>query len=1183
MEGGEQMEKRDAVKKTTPLHLFAQGVIPAFLVIIAVLTILDIRVIFEPPLLLFILNTLFISVISFAVAYISARNYLKSGSPSFLLLGCGVLTFGVGNLVAGWLIGPPGGPNAAVTIHNIGALSGSVFHVVSAAFAGVTSEKVSNHRKSKGILAYLGVLVFTALLTITSIRGAIPPFFIQELGPTLLRQVVLGTAVALFGISSLLFMRLYSKSKEAFQYWYSLALALIAVGLSAVFLQKAVGSPIGWAGRSAQYLGGVYFLFAVLITYMEGRLRISEEKLRSVLASSPDAITVTDLNGDILECSQSALDIHGCSSKDEMLGKNALEFIAKKDHERAMESLKKTLEQGSVKDIEYTFLTKDGWEFPVELSTSVIKDSYSNPTGFVVIARDITERKRAEAEREAAHELLQATIDGVNEPIMLIGTDYQVKLMNQAVRDNYPVGKGTGSLYCYQVFHHRGTPCSGAEHPCPLEQVRESLRPVTVVHEHVRLDREKHLVEISVSPLLEEDGTLTGIVESAHDITERVQAEETLRKSQQLLEKTFASLDEAVFVVDPTTRSIIACNSAAERTFGYDEKEMIGKNTEFLHVDRTMYERFGQELFPVLDADGVFRTGFQMRRKDGSIFFTEHTVTEILDDSGHRTGVVSVVRDITERKRVEEALRESEERYRSLFSGVPVGLYRTTPGGQIMDANPALVQMLGYPDLDSLLEVNATDPYVNAEDRRRWQALMEREGMVPGFEAQLRRRDGTIICGRDSARAIRDGEGRVLYYQGAVEDITERKRAEEALYQRADDLAALYEISQVFLGHLDTEVIIEGMCRLAVERFGLKMAWVGLVVEGSFDVRPAFAYGFEEGYLDSIRVTWDDSPAGRGPTGTAIRTGQATAMNHIESDSTYAPWREAAQARGYRSSAALPLCHGEQILGALNVYSAELAYFTDERMQVLQSFANQVAVAIQRARLFEQVRAGREWLQKLSRQLLEVQEAERRHIARELHDEVGQALTGLKLLLDMGTRLPADKVSASLGEAQAMVNELMALVRDLSLDLRPAMLDDLGLLPALLWHFDRYTAQTNVRVTFKHTGLERRRFAPEVETAAYRIVQEALTNVARHAGVGEVTVRLWADQDMLGVQIEDWGTGFNPEAALAAGDTTGLAGMRERAMLLGGQLTVESAPGAGTRVTAEFPLGHPVEEGEKGR
>jgi signal transduction histidine kinase len=134
------------------------------------------------------------------------------------------------------------------------------------------------------------------------------------------------------------------------------------------------------------------------------------------------------------------------------------------------------------------------------------------------------------------------------------------------------------------------------------------------------------------------------------------------------------------------------------------------------------------------------------------------------------------------------------------------------------------------------------------------------------------------------------------------------------------------------------------------------------------------------------------------------------------------------------------------------------------------------------------------------------------------------------------------------------------------------MLDDLGLLPALLWYFERYTSRTDVQVAFKHTGLERRRFAPEVETAAYRIVQEALTNVARHAGVSEVTVRIWADQDTLGAQIEDHGVGFDPEVALDGGTTGGLSGMHERAVLLESQLTIESAPGAGTRLTAEFLL-----------
>jgi signal transduction histidine kinase len=131
------------------------------------------------------------------------------------------------------------------------------------------------------------------------------------------------------------------------------------------------------------------------------------------------------------------------------------------------------------------------------------------------------------------------------------------------------------------------------------------------------------------------------------------------------------------------------------------------------------------------------------------------------------------------------------------------------------------------------------------------------------------------------------------------------------------------------------------------------------------------------------------------------------------------------------------------------------------------------------------------------------------------------------------------------------------------------MLDDLGLLPALLWLVERYTAQTGVRVSFERGPLPER-FDPAVETAAYRIVQEALTNVARHAGVREAVVRLWADADWLGLQVEDRGAGFDPRAV--AGPSAGLSGMRERAQLLGGHLEVESAPGQGTRVTAGLPL-----------
>jgi signal transduction histidine kinase len=219
----------------------------------------------------------------------------------------------------------------------------------------------------------------------------------------------------------------------------------------------------------------------------------------------------------------------------------------------------------------------------------------------------------------------------------------------------------------------------------------------------------------------------------------------------------------------------------------------------------------------------------------------------------------------------------------------------------------------------------------------------------------------------------------------------------------------------------------------------------------------------------------------------------------------------------------------------------------------------------------QKLQESAERLQVLSRRLLEVQEVERRHLARELHDEVGQLLTGLRLLLKPPGDLPAEAMKKGLEQARGIVDELLDRVRGLSFDLRPAALDELGLVPALLALCERYTEQTAVRVNFKHNGLEGR-FAPEVETTGYRIVQEALTNVARHAGVNAATVRLWSTGEALGLQIGDQGRGFDAGVVLATMRSRGLAGMQERVRLLGGELAIESRPGAGTQITAELPI-----------
>lgn len=221
-------------------------------------------------------------------------------------------------------------------------------------------------------------------------------------------------------------------------------------------------------------------------------------------------------------------------------------------------------------------------------------------------------------------------------------------------------------------------------------------------------------------------------------------------------------------------------------------------------------------------------------------------------------------------------------------------------------------------------------------------------------------------------------------------------------------------------------------------------------------------------------------------------------------------------------------------------------------------------------------------LQTLSYRLVDIQESERRMIALELHDEIGQLLTGLKLQLDTIAKNGAALTPHYLTRARELTDELIQKVRNLSLDLRPTMLDDLGLLPALLWHIDRFTALTGVEVDFSQNGVSDRRFAPELESTVYRIVQEALTNVARHSGVQQVSLRATYRENTLTIQVEDRGSGFSLDPALDSNQTRGLRGMQERVALVGGSLTIDSVPGWGTSILVEFPAKSlPEEEGRE--
>jgi signal transduction histidine kinase len=234
---------------------------------------------------------------------------------------------------------------------------------------------------------------------------------------------------------------------------------------------------------------------------------------------------------------------------------------------------------------------------------------------------------------------------------------------------------------------------------------------------------------------------------------------------------------------------------------------------------------------------------------------------------------------------------------------------------------------------------------------------------------------------------------------------------------------------------------------------------------------------------------------------------------------------------------------------------------------------------VERDQLFEAISLQREQLRALNQKLTAVQEAERRQLARELHDEMGQALTAISINLAAITQdLPAScapGLHERLNESKMLADQTLEQIRELSANLRPAMLDDLGLEPTLRWYIKRYAQRTNLDLKLEVNGLQER-LPADVETALYRIFQEALTNVSRHAHASAVQLYLQRKGPAIVARIEDNGDGFDAAQVLnhkLPPHGTGLLGMQERVALLGGTLTLATEPGQGTQLTLQIPLG----------
>lgn len=990
----------------------------------------------------------------------------------------------------------------------------------------------------------------------------------------------------------------------------------------------------------------------------EQALRENQAKLAAALANMADSVIITDAEGRFVEFNDAFVRFYRFKSREECV-RNFDEFSSMFDAfmangepaPREMYAIPRALRGETAANVEYALQRKDTGESWIgSISFSPIRDKDGAIIGAVITARDITEAKRNEEERQIAIDFLGMVNQsrGTRDLLQRAATFFQERSGCEAVGirlregDDYPYIESRG--FSSEFIHLESRLC-------------------------VRSASGKMMKESGGKPVLE---CLCGNV-----IRGRCEAS-----------KPFYTAHGSFF--SNSTTDLIA--SATK-----DDLPSRTRN----RCNRAGYESVG--LFPLYVGEERFGL-LQLNDRNKGRFSPQAIVLwERL--AGHLATAIS-------KFQAEEALQESEKQYHNLFDAMNEGFCVVEV---LFDADDK-------PEDYRFLEVNeAFEEQTGLHD-----AVGKRmRELAPDHEAHWFEIYGKIALTGEPAHfmneakalnrcyavhAYRVGEPEMRRVAIVFDDISDIKRAEEKLKKLNRTLKALSNSNQAILHATDEKTFLKEVCRIITRDCGHTMVWIG-IAEHDEDktVRPAVWSGFEQGYLETFKVRWDDSEQGRGPTGTALRTGQPSMCRNMHTDPKFAPWREEALKRGYASSLVIPLKEGDEAWGAITIYSCEVDAFSEGEVELLTEMAGDIEVGIQTLRMraanaqaeealreskellglfvehapaalamfddqmrylhasrrwradyglgdrelrgvshyevspevpeqwkeahrrglagevlsgeadrFERADGSEQWirwevrpwrdaegsvggivifsedvterkaadaallrnerlalqrqqLKALAERLQQVREEERKRVARDLHDQIGQILTAIKMDMAWVVRhLPGskDELHERLAGSIKMVNEGVRSVRSICSGLRPGVLDDLGLAAAIEWQANEFASRTGIpcKVTVPADELK---LNGDRATALFRIFQECLTNVARHAEAREVKTSLKEQDGIVLLVVEDSGKGFRQSEVAGS---LGILGMKERAQVCGGDVQVSSAPGKGTTVTVRVPV-----------
>ena len=671
-------------------------------------------------------------------------------------------------------------------------------------------------------------------------------------------------------------------------------------------------------------------------------------------------------------------------------------FIAAEFQDNFYFHRRRVFETATRQTCELKLLKNDGTAFYGLLESIAVPDTDGNFKQFRTAITDLTLQHQTELALRENEEKYRQLFENDSDAVMIFDAETgQFEDANQATLDLYGYSKD-------EFLGLNVEDISAEKEKTRSKKIRDggAFAKRVPLHYFRKKDNSVFPGEISAGRFITRGRQKT--MRAVRDITERMNAQEDLRKNEARYRALSEATFEAIFISEKGI--CLDTNQRATELFGYDYDELIGI--------------FGTDVIAAESKELVKRhilSGYEKpyeaigQKKDGTKFHVEIRGKMMrYEDKDVR---ITVIRDIDKQKRAAEALRRSEKRYRELFNSIPIGLYRTTPEGSILDANPAMLDILGYPDRNTLLQEKSLDIYVDRDERKHLQHRLAEQGFVHDFTVQLRRHDGRRVWVSLNATMVHDPDRLMTHYEGAMADISERKAAEERIHE-------------------------------------------------------------------------------------------------------------------------------------------------------------------------------------LSQQLIQAQEDERQMISRELHDTVAQDLSVAKMECDLiyaellKNRRPGAK---RIKEISGTLQKTILGVRNMAYELRPPLLEELGLVETIYRFCEDFTQMWGLPVDFQSAGLKNFKLDYGIQINIYRLVQEGLTNIRKHAAAERATLKLTAAFPNIMLRVEDNGRGFDVQARAAAAvqeKRMGLRSMQERVTLLNGKMNLKSKPGQGTKVFIKLPFAekkHDVKENHLNR